>query len=72
MYETAEVWVNRQPGRVCICPPYQFEIGQALRSGPNGLVVEVTNPLGKAQRDYFSRFAQQEPAGWLGPARLIY
>jgi hypothetical protein len=72
VFETAEVWVNGQPAGVCICPPYRFEIGQALRPGKNTLVVEVTNTLGKDQRDYFSRFAQQEPSGLLGPVRLVF
>jgi len=72
VFETAEVWVNGQPAGVCICPPYQFEIGQAIHLGKNTLVVEVTNTLGKDQRDYFSRFAQQEPAGLLGPVRLVF
>ena len=72
VFETAEVWLNGQPAGVCICAPYRFEIEQALRPGKNTLVIEVTNTLGKNQRDYFSRFAQQEPSGLLGPVRLVY
>ena len=47
-------------------------IGKLLRAGANTLVVEVTNTLVKQQRDFFSRFAQQEPSGLLGPVRLLY
>jgi hypothetical protein len=72
LYETAQVWINDQLAGTRICPPYRLEIGDLLRAGANTLVVEVTNTLVKQQRDFFSRFAQQEPSGLLGPVRLLY
>lgn len=72
VYETAEVWVNGRPAGVRICPPYRLDVGELLRPGTNTLVVEVTNTLVKEQRDFLSRFAQQEPSGLLGPVRLLY
>jgi hypothetical protein len=72
VYETMEVWVNGQAAGVCICPPYRLDISELVRPGKNTLIVEVTNTLAKAQRDSFSRFAQQEPSGLIGPVCLIY
>jgi hypothetical protein len=68
-FETAEVWLNGHPLGVRLCPPYRFAI--ALSGGKNRLVVEVTNTLGPSQRDYFSRFAHQEPSGLMGPVEII-
>jgi hypothetical protein len=72
VYETAEVWLNGQPCGLRICPPYRFEIDGLLRQGKNNLVIEVTNTLVKEQIEYFSRYAQQEPSGLLGPVRFIF
>jgi hypothetical protein len=72
LYEVAEVWVNGQPAGVRICPPYRLPVGALLRPGANALAVEVTNTLVNQQRDFFSRFAHQEPSGLLGPVRLLY
>lgn len=71
-YEVAEVFVNGLPAGLRICPPYRFELGALLRPGANTLVIEVTNTLGTEQRDFFSRFAQHEPSGLLGPVRIVY
>ena len=71
-YETAEVWMNGQAVGICICPPYRYEVGEYLHSGKNTLTAEVTNTLVKDQRDFLSRFAQQEPSGLLGPVRLLF
>jgi hypothetical protein len=72
VYETAEVWLNGQAAGVRICPPYRLEVDRLLVPGTNTLVIEVTNTLVKEQRDYLSRFAQQEPSGLLGPVQLLY
>ena len=71
VYETAQVQVNGQAAGVRICPPYSLGIGELVHPGKNVLVVEVTNTLVKEQRDFFSRFVQQEPSGLLGPVRLF-
>ena len=72
VYEAAEVWVNGQATGVRICPPYSLPVGGLLRQGANTLAIEVTNTLVKQQRDFLSRYAQQEPSGLLGPVRLLY
>ncbi|HEU5097485.1 MAG TPA: hypothetical protein VFU22_00465 [Roseiflexaceae bacterium] len=72
VYETAEVWINGQAAGVRICPPYRLHVGTLLRPGANTLAIEVTNTLVKQQRDFLSRYAQQEPSGLLGPVRLLY
>ena len=72
VFEIGEVWLNEQRLGLRICPPYQFEVGNALRQGRNVLVVEVTNTLVKAQPDFFSRFVQQEPSGLIGPIKLLF
>jgi hypothetical protein len=71
LYETVEVWVNDQSAGVRICPPYCLDIGELVHPGKNTLVIEVTNTLANEQRDFFSRYAQQEPSGLLGPVRVI-
>jgi hypothetical protein len=72
VFEIGEVWLNGKRLGLRICPPYQFEVGNALKQGKNALVVEVTNTLVKAQPDFFSRYVQQEPSGLIGPVRLLY
>nr|WP_202887512.1 glycosylhydrolase-like jelly roll fold domain-containing protein [Cohnella zeiphila] len=69
--ETAQVWVNDRAAGIAICPPYRFEVGSRLREGSNTIVIEVTNTLAKKVSDPFSRFAQWEPSGLIGPVRLI-
>lgn len=71
-FETAEVFLNGVSIGVRICPPYRFMIKEFVRQGMNTLRIEVTNTLVKEQRDFLSKFAQQEPSGLLGPVRLLY
>ncbi|OMF37768.1 glycosyl transferase family 2 [Paenibacillus sp. FSL H8-0548] len=70
-YETAEVWLNDERLGVRLCSPYRFDTRSSVREGMNKLVIEVTNTLAKEQRDFFSRFMQQEPSGLIGPVRLL-
>ncbi|WP_020618939.1 glycosylhydrolase-like jelly roll fold domain-containing protein [Paenibacillus daejeonensis] len=70
VYETAEVSVNGLPAGVRISPPYRFEIGVLIHEGQNRITVDVTNTLGKAQRDSLSVYGQQEPTGLIGPVIL--
>jgi hypothetical protein len=72
VFETVEVTVNGKSAGTRICPPYQFDIGDFVHEGKNILTIEVTNTLVKEQRDFLSRFVQQEPSGLLGPVRLFY
>jgi len=68
--EIAQVTLNGTDLGTRIAPPYRFEVPNGVLRQRNTLVVEVTNTLVKAQPDFFSAFAQQEPSGLLGPVRL--
>jgi hypothetical protein len=70
VYETAEVFVNGTSAGVLLSYPYRLDIGSLVTAGANELVIEVTNTLVKAQPDFMSRVAQQEPSGLLGPVML--
>ena len=48
-----------------------FDLRGLLSKGSNTLAIEVTNTLFNAQPDPFSRIAQLEPSGLLGPVKLI-
>jgi hypothetical protein len=71
-FEVAEVWINEQSVGVRICPPYVFELGDAVRQGRNEVRIEVTNTLVRSQRDPLSMFAALEPSGLLGPVTLKF
>lgn len=70
VYEIAEVWINGKNVGVRICPPYSFDVSEMFFKGENTVIVEVTNTLVKEVQDKFSKFAQQEPSGLLGPVRI--
>ncbi|OAS17840.1 glycosylhydrolase-like jelly roll fold domain-containing protein [Paenibacillus oryzisoli] len=71
VYETAQVWINGEEAGVRICPPYALAVDGLVHKGTNKLVVEVTNTMVKELPDFLSAFAQQEPSGLIGPARVI-
>ncbi len=71
VYETAEVFVNGESAGVRIAAPYRFDISGLLKKGNNALSIEITNTLVKENPDFFSRVAQQEPTGLLGPVSLL-
>ncbi|MFS0724294.1 glycosylhydrolase-like jelly roll fold domain-containing protein [Paenibacillus sp. 1P07SE] len=71
VYETAEVWLNGEWAGVLIGPPYWLDIQGKVQQGSNKLIIEVTNTLVKEQPDFLSAYAQQEPTGLIGPARLM-
>lgn len=71
VFEVAEVWLNDERVGLKICPPYDWDISDYIKQGSNRLVIEVTNTLGKEQKDILSSFVQQEPSGLLGPVSLI-
>jgi hypothetical protein len=71
VYETAEVFINGLSAGVRIAAPYHFDLRGLLSKGSNTLAIEVTNTLFNAQPDPFSRMAQLEPSGLLGPVKFI-
>ncbi|MGN6206637.1 glycosylhydrolase-like jelly roll fold domain-containing protein [Humibacter sp.] len=70
VHEIAEVRINGVNVGTRIAPPYRFDVPHAVLVGQNTLEVDVTNTLVKAQPDFFSAFAQQEPTGLLGPVTI--
>lgn len=70
VFEIAGVRLNGFDLGTRIAPPYVFEIPAGVLAGSNTLEIDVTNTLAKAQPDFFSAFAQQEPSGLLGPVTL--
>ena len=70
VFEVATVRVNGVDLGTHIAPPYTFDVPAGVLTGDDALEVEVTNTLVKAQPDFFSAFAQQDPSGLLGPVTL--
>ena len=70
VFEIAEVRLNGVELGSRIAPPYVFDVPAGVVAGTNTIEVDVTNTLGKAQPDYFSAFAQQDPSGLLGPVTI--
>ncbi len=73
VFEVAEVWLNGESVGAKICPPYRFDVTDALVNGKNQLQIEVTNTLAKQYgNNWFDRSMPQEPSGLLGPVRLVW
>jgi hypothetical protein len=70
VFEVATVSLNGVDLGTRIAPPYTFDVPAGVLTGDDILQVDVTNTLVKAQPDFFSAFAQQDPAGLLGPVTL--
>jgi hypothetical protein len=72
VYELAEVWFDGQPYGVRIAPPYRFELPGPVAAGAHTLRIDVTNTLAKqCAHPVNDRFRAQDPAGLLGPVRLL-
>ncbi|MGO4592695.1 glycosylhydrolase-like jelly roll fold domain-containing protein [Leifsonia sp. 2TAF2] len=70
VFELATVRLNGVDLGSRIAPPYVFDVPAGVLAGRNTLEIEVTNTLAKAQPDFFSAFAQQDPSGLLGPVTI--
>lgn len=70
VFELATVRLNGVDLGTRIAPPYVFPVPEGVVSRSNTVEIEVTNTLAKAQPDFFSAFAQQDPSGLLGPVTL--
>ena len=70
VFELASVRLNGVDLGSRIAPPYVFDVPAGVLAGSNTMEVEVTNTLAKAQPDFFSAFAQQDPSGLLGPVTI--
>ena len=65
--QTARLWLNGRDLGVRVCPPYRYDLTDALRDGENELVIEVSNTLANTVRDGFSAFMAIPATGLLGP-----
>jgi hypothetical protein len=72
VFEIATVRLNGRELGTRIAPPYRFRVPEGVLASQNSIEVEVTNTLAKAQPDFFSAFAQQDPTGLLGPVTIIH
>ncbi|MFD0687848.1 glycosylhydrolase-like jelly roll fold domain-containing protein [Actinomadura fibrosa] len=70
---TAEVTVNGTPAGTRICAPYRFDVGPALRPGPNEIEVLVCGTLAPYLDDVSPThfvFPGQRTSGLFGPVTL--
>ena len=65
--QTAEVWLNGKNLGIRYAAPYVFDVSDAVKDGENTLVIEVSNTLANAVRDYFSKFVTIPRSGLFGP-----
>ena len=70
VFELAGVRINGVDLGARIAPPYAFDVPAGVLRADNTIEVEVVNTLVKAQPDFFSAFAQQDPVGLLGPVTI--
>lgn len=70
--QIAELTLNGIDLGIRICPPYRFDIADALKDGENTAVVTVSNTLVWQERDRLSRFLSISPSGLLGEVALLY
>ncbi|MBR5313238.1 MAG: glycosyl transferase family 2 [Clostridia bacterium] len=64
--QTSHLWLNGTDLGVRVCPPYRYDLTSALREGTNELVIEVSNTLAGALRDYFSSYVAIPASGLTG------
>ena len=72
VHETAQVFINGVEAGVRVAPPYDFEVGKALKPGKNRLKILVVNTLVHQQRDFLSMTLPVEPSGLLGPVTIAW
>jgi hypothetical protein len=70
VFELASVRLNGVDLGTRIAPPYEFGVPDGLLAERNTIEIDVTNTLAKAQPDFFSAFAQQQPSGLVGPVTI--
>ncbi len=69
--QTAHLWCNGTDLGVRVCPPYRYDLTNALRDGKNELVIEVSNTLANAVRDGFSGYMAIPASGLMGPVTWL-
>lgn len=69
--QTAHLWLNGVDMGMRICKPYRYDLSSALKSGKNRLVIEVSNTLANALKDWFSSYLAIPASGLIGPVRWL-
>ena len=69
--QTAHLWLNGADLGTRICRPYRYDLSSALKRGRNELVVEVSNTLANALKDWFSCYLAIPASGLIGPVRWL-
>ena len=68
--QIAEVTLNGVSCGLRMCAPFRFELGEAVRTGKNELMITVSNTLVYEQRDPLSPALLIPASGLLGPVTL--
>ncbi|MBQ6165769.1 MAG: glycosyl transferase family 2 [Clostridia bacterium] len=69
--QTTHLWLNGVDLGVRVCKPYRYDLSGALKPGKNELVIEVSNTLANAVRDWFSCYLAIPASGLIGPVRWL-
>ena len=64
--QTSHLWCNGIDCGIRVCPPYRYDLTDALRNGENELVIEISNTLANAIRDGFSGYMAIPASGLTG------
>ena len=68
--ENAELFLNGKSCGLRICPPYRFDISEAVAEKSNELTINVYTTLGNSVKDPVSMFTAIEPTGAWGSVKL--
>ena len=68
--ENAELYVNDKYCGMRICPPYRFDVTDALKEKDNKMTIKVYTTLGNSVKDPVSMFTAIEPTGAFGSVKL--
>ena len=68
--ENAELYLNGRHCGMRICPPYAFDITEAVREKDNELLLKVYTTLANSVKDPVSMFTAIEPTGAFGKVRI--
>ena len=69
--QVSHLYCNGKDCGVRICPPYSYDLTDALKAGENELIIEVSNTLANAVRDGFSAFLAIPRSGLFGEIRWM-
>jgi len=70
--QVAHVKVNGKDLGLRICPPYRFDITEAVVQGDNEVTIDIANTLVHTVKDVFSTNIQIPPSGLMGPVSVIH